>query len=634
MDSFISIQEWIIQTLKKYGNITSQRDLESYVKSTGYGATKFSKWMKKSGLRFNRTSACWTAKEKNGEFIVIPSGFSVWEERNRNRSVNINSNKKENFSPDVEENWPLDDFERATNLSKYETYEIHELAWRNQGIGFKEFVYNLYPSSTGSMFNTIREILDENQDFNLYDLLQTPIENQGSTISDLRNQNSNERIFDWGNTLPQWERKSHHIRRFGFNNNSSLIDIRFDLRRIWNYEQDGYTINEVCFDLELPYQKVKRWTDKMVFYNEKGILEDWLELVETLNSFSKSLSLESFEDEKNNEIYLFIRKITENYLKSPEKWTKRPRIEHLHEIFHEINNIESINELDADEGLSNNLVFLGNHLDSNSNFQVERMLNFKFYEPLFEQSVLSQVKSGANGILIDVGVNVDISNIIEFSKLIISKTESWVFVDGKRNDSEFLNNIIPEMLQDDEQKKLIFSTNDYNVLGNNGLSWVLTPEIPDLWWPKSFDLQKAYFDSVVDALNLVEHRTRLLFRPVFTGFTNLQKNNSLDFFNPNALKDYFELIQHISTSDHIVVADFRNALQGINSIGNISKIFHNELEKKCIEFGAKWIITDVISREQNFKPSENIITQIHNLFNGVGHEFLDEHSVFNSQDAG
>ena len=87
--------------------------------------------------------------------------------------------------------------------------------------------------------------------------------------------------------------------------------------------------------MDLPHNTVARWTKKMLEYHEKDLLDDWLELVEVLNSISEELNLESYEDEKVNEIYMFIRKITQSYLKFPEHWERRPRLEHLKEILAE-----------------------------------------------------------------------------------------------------------------------------------------------------------------------------------------------------------------------------------------------------------------------------------------------------------
>ena len=59
----MSIDEWIDQTIAAKGYIQAQEDREEFIIATGAGATKFNKWMKKAGLRFNKQSGRWTRWE-------------------------------------------------------------------------------------------------------------------------------------------------------------------------------------------------------------------------------------------------------------------------------------------------------------------------------------------------------------------------------------------------------------------------------------------------------------------------------------------------------------------------------------------------------------------------------------------
>ena len=59
----MSIDEWIDQTIAAKGYIQAQEDREEFIIATGAGATKFNKWMKKSGLRFNKQTGRWTRWE-------------------------------------------------------------------------------------------------------------------------------------------------------------------------------------------------------------------------------------------------------------------------------------------------------------------------------------------------------------------------------------------------------------------------------------------------------------------------------------------------------------------------------------------------------------------------------------------
>ena len=57
-----SIDDWIEQKLAEKGYIKAQEDREDFIKSTGAGATKFNKWMKKGGLVFNKENGEWTRR--------------------------------------------------------------------------------------------------------------------------------------------------------------------------------------------------------------------------------------------------------------------------------------------------------------------------------------------------------------------------------------------------------------------------------------------------------------------------------------------------------------------------------------------------------------------------------------------
>jgi len=59
----MSIEEWIDQTLAAKGYIQAQEHREDFIISTGAGATKFNKWMKKAGLHFNKQTGRWTRWE-------------------------------------------------------------------------------------------------------------------------------------------------------------------------------------------------------------------------------------------------------------------------------------------------------------------------------------------------------------------------------------------------------------------------------------------------------------------------------------------------------------------------------------------------------------------------------------------
>ena len=52
--------EELLKTLAAKGYIQAQEDREDFIIATGAGATKFNKWMKKAGLRFNKQTGRWS----------------------------------------------------------------------------------------------------------------------------------------------------------------------------------------------------------------------------------------------------------------------------------------------------------------------------------------------------------------------------------------------------------------------------------------------------------------------------------------------------------------------------------------------------------------------------------------------
>ena len=60
----MDIDDWIDQTLAVKGYIQAQEDREDFIIATGAGATKFNKWMKKAGLRFNKQTGRWSRTDR------------------------------------------------------------------------------------------------------------------------------------------------------------------------------------------------------------------------------------------------------------------------------------------------------------------------------------------------------------------------------------------------------------------------------------------------------------------------------------------------------------------------------------------------------------------------------------------
>ena len=68
----LSVEEWIKSTIEKKGYIRSKEDLDDFVEKTGSGLTKFPKWMKKHGLRFDNKNNCWFIDDGIVRGVVDP----------------------------------------------------------------------------------------------------------------------------------------------------------------------------------------------------------------------------------------------------------------------------------------------------------------------------------------------------------------------------------------------------------------------------------------------------------------------------------------------------------------------------------------------------------------------------------
>jgi len=633
MASKISINEWIHETLFKHGRIRSQRDLDDFVKRTDAGKTKFNKWMRKAGLRFDKYSGFWNAPMSNGKPILIPTSGNTRPIRNKPASTAKNPETiTELFSPETNGNWPEIMYDETVNLSKYTNDEVIELAKLNPGFGFRDFVRSLYPSSPTNALLAIREILDSNIEFDLYDFLQSSKKRETYSKISKRIPLSVQQ-FDWGNIEPEWERSSHQNGRFGLTNTSMYLNVRYDMRRIWQFDEDGYSLNEVSFEMDLPYVNLLKWTNKMKEYDDNNVLEEWLELVELLNRFSTKRGLISFQEEKEDQVYIFIRRITQGFLKDPEKWTERPCLEHLEEIFAELNEFEHediIKPAEEEESVDT-LFLIGNQLDSSVNFQLERMLNNRFYEPLIEQSVTSQVNTGSNCVIIDVSEDVPVECITEFVKAIVSEVGCSVFVDRivySNGDSPFLDDI--------NNEKLILATDSIASAVNNNAIWIYNPILPPSFWANSLEFQRMQFNDAIGHCKDNNLTERVWLRPMFGGFFSPQFTSNppsltIDDFNRKAMFEYLQLIEDLSKSGHRVCADFRLALTGINSVGNTKQFFESEIEKMCISRGATVAITNTISRGEIISISSEDKSRIERLFEGDGFEFLQNHTPYGVQ---
>ena len=120
-----SVEEWIRATLEKKGYIRSIEDREDFIKKTGSGVTKFNKWMKHHGLRYDREKYCWVIDDSplsGGDHFHPPRAPSshiellnyrwIWDQIQQTpslaeaaRETNISYNKLNKINSMLEEYW-------------------------------------------------------------------------------------------------------------------------------------------------------------------------------------------------------------------------------------------------------------------------------------------------------------------------------------------------------------------------------------------------------------------------------------------------------------------------------------------------------------------------------------------------
>ena len=80
--------------------------------------------------------------------------------------------------------------------------------------------------------------------------------------------------------------------------------------------------------MEIPYQTVQKWLNRMIIFNEQETLDEWLEVVDLVTWFNEDRELSSIEKERDDSVMLFIHSIVDDYLVSPGD-EERPDLKEL-----------------------------------------------------------------------------------------------------------------------------------------------------------------------------------------------------------------------------------------------------------------------------------------------------------------
>jgi hypothetical protein len=254
-------------------------------------------------------------------------------------------------------------------LAKYTEEEIIELARLNPGFGIRRMASELYPrrkTDANELASKITIILKEHEEEigeDLFGKLQSTEYTQMVTENEYRRitgkniprgygrragrnrggQRINRDIrhkmtmipippqeFNWGEIEPAESRPSHIEKKF--KPEYTILNLRFPFSKFWEMWMDGHSRGEINRELEIPYQAVQKWLNRMIIFDEEGTLDEWLEVVEIVTWFSKDRGLGSLEEERDDSVMLFIHSIVDDYLVSPGD-DERPDLKELTEAY-------------------------------------------------------------------------------------------------------------------------------------------------------------------------------------------------------------------------------------------------------------------------------------------------------------
>lgn len=581
---------FILRVLNEHGNLRAVRDRDNFVQQTGAGASKFNIWMKKFGLQFDRSDGVWQP----------PQGMSIREYRAALKSINRkgkhdsgrNSNLKEVTQPTKDGGWPLLEsttfFDEALSFQKYTSDEIIKLARVNPGIGLNRFVKSLYPSNNRHTFFKIEELLNEhstNTDEDLIQHLQNP-------------ENTKSEFFDWAELVPGFLRNDQASSRKGKESMfslTSITDLNYDFRSIHQYCQDGYTFGEISRLLELPYQVVVKYGNKLEQWHENDIVEDWLELVDLLKYFSKARGHVAHAEERQDHLILYLRRVTRSYINTPEEWTSRPELSGLSQFFELATTPEDENEIgNSSNSIVSKYLFL-DELNHNKNFRMAAMIENGFFDPLFTL-VRHQFSNEVGGLRITMGKKVSPGKAMEFLKQLRKEFDCILYISSVSDD---LFKLIIEQLDMSHVMVEIIGTDCVEKVSScANLSVVCLAHSEYM----KADLQYAYLNSLSEMLQANGFPINRIFlkplaMPFFQDENSRQASGHTVEFNSYAGIDYIELVRKLSNENDGVICDCEPFKSGIPSMDNTHGIVHRSATDLSLNSGAKFAIVDYVNYE-------------------------------------
>lgn len=241
-------------------------------------------------------------------------------------------------------------------LLKYTEEEIIELARLNPGFGIRRMASHLYPNrktDANEVASKITLILKDHEDEtgeSLFGELQSTQYNQMVTENEYlritgkniprgygrrggRNRggkriNRNVKHKDtmiplppqelnWGQIVPESERSQRISKGAPRLGEYSILNLHHPFREYWDMWEDGYSRAEIAREHDGNIPKVGQWINLMIELDNKGGLEEWLEIVELLNFFEKDRGHSTYMESRNDMVILFVHSITTEFVSSP-----------------------------------------------------------------------------------------------------------------------------------------------------------------------------------------------------------------------------------------------------------------------------------------------------------------------------
>jgi len=620
----VFILEWILKRLEKRGFLHSETDRIDFVNETGVGKTKFNKWMKFAGLIFDKKRGHWivplhTTKEK----LINSTKEAISTSKLNTKTITIDEselNSKDNltFAPSENDGWPIlnDDGSKQMVFGKYTNDEIFQLAQINAGIGFTSFVVALFDGGRSStVYIRIKDLFEQqfaDTGVDYYKIIQ------GTSVDEPSD-------FNWNGLTPGYLRKTDKSRTTMGLKNASFKSLWFDYRQMWALCQDGYTFGEISRSMEIPYPSVINWNGDFENWDNSAVLTSWFELADLLKSFSIQRGHSSVAEERTDDLIVFLRMVTRDYINSPELWTSRPKLAELNDVFVEMTSEDSNSNEQINEDYNSRIGLFSNQFDYQKNFRMTAMINGSFFDPLIEAGRI-QVNNNATGFIVHFDKNQSHSKATDFINCIMNEFNLPIYL--KSTDHKLIQECITKV----NVNQLMILTSDSSIVECfshvEHLTFVCSCPIDY----SDYETQYLFLDTMFDmCIKSKIAKERIFIEPILRPFF---PNLSPDFSNLGAgefletsARDYLGLIKKIALKHKHILCNCESMGVGISSADNAQEKIIRVGEYLCIEFGASNLIINPILHSEIAPSTDDFMSKMaHDTLLNRNLEFFDKYS--------